>query len=100
MFKKFLLKFLSITELTPIKDWHTNNVLKGHKNKDGIVVIPDLPITQLGEKLVSIWYTSSILTRLKFLITGKVNFQIAAPTHAPIAISIGEYERNEEKKEA
>lgn len=85
--------FLTIDELDPIRDWHTNNVLKGIE-KDGVVVVPDLPVTQLGDKLVSIWQTNSFWTRIKFLITGKINFQIMAPTHAPIAISIGEYEDN------
>ena len=86
--------FLSIDDLRPITDWHTNAVLRG----DG-KMIPDLPVTQLGDKVVSIWKTPSFKTRLKFLITGKVNFQILRPTHAPIAISIGEYQRANETGE-
>lgn len=92
---KIKTKLLSIDDLHPIRDWHTNNVLKGIEKK-GIVVVPDLPVTQLGDKLVSIWHTNSFWTRIKFIFTGKVNFQILAPTHAPIAISIGEYESNED----
>lgn len=92
MLKKILNKLRSIDDLHPIQDWHTNNVLKGI-SREGIIVVPDLPITQLGDKIVSIWQTDSFLTRLKFLITGKINFQIMSPTHAPINISIGEYEK-------
>lgn len=90
-------KLLSIDDLRPMQDWHTNNVLKGIQ-KEGVTVIEDLPITQLGDKLVSIWHAKSLWTRIKFLLTGKVNFQIMAPTHAPINISIGEYESNEDEQ--
>ena len=43
-----------IDELEPVRDWHTNNVLKGYE-KNGIVIVKDLPITQLGDKIISIW---------------------------------------------
>lgn len=98
LIKKLKCKILSLSDLHPIRDWHTNNVLKGY-SREGIIVVPDLPVTQLGEKIVSIWQTDSLFTRIKFLITGKVNFQIMAPTHAPINISIGEYEQEEENQD-
>jgi len=98
MLKNLFIRIFRINDLEPIEDWHTNSVLKGVKKGD-ITVISDLPVTQLGDKLVSIWYAKSFFTRLKFLITGKVNFQIMAPTHAPISISIGEYEQSNNGEE-
>ena len=98
MVRKMRNKFLGISDLSPIKDWHTNSVLKGLK-KGEIVVFPDIPVTQLGDKVISVWKAPSIWSRFKFLLTGKVNFQILAPTHAPIAISVGEYERTEKEDE-
>jgi hypothetical protein len=94
MLGKIKSKFLGISELNPIADWHSNNVLKGIE-KNGVTFVSDLPITQLGDKIVSIWKAPTFWVRIKFLLTGKVNFQILAQTHAPIAISIGEYGKEE-----
>lgn len=87
---KVITFLFSIDDLIPMKDWHSNTVLKGGK------AFPDLPVTQCGDKIISVWKANSLSTRIKFLLTGKVNFQILAPTHAPIAISIGEYERGDD----
>lgn len=91
---KLITFFFSIDELNPMSDWHTNAVLKGNKQ------FPDIPVTQLGDKVVSVWKANSLITRLKFLFTGKINFQILAQTHAPVSISIGEYERALESGES
>ena len=86
-------KMFSIEVLVPVEQWHTNAILKVPKGASKDSNLHDLPITQLGDKVISIWKVQSFMTRVKFLLTGKVNFQILAPTHHPIQISIGEYEQ-------
>lgn len=78
---------------TPIKEKHTNTVLKGGEN------VIDLPVTRFQydngvESVLSVWKVP-FFQRIKFLFDGRINFISLSVSHAPIKISIGEVDMKE-----
>ncbi len=83
-------------QLTPLKLWHTNGILKGSAG------IPNLSVTryeQDGETVTASSYRLTFRQRLKFLFCGRVHVCMFGVTHSPMAVGIGELFKIEALKE-
>lgn len=72
--------------MLPIKDYHTNGVLKAPPGQENEV--NDLPVTFTNVGVASVW-SCSFWARLKFLFHGKIIFVSQSRSHPPVYFVIG-----------
>lgn len=72
--------------MMPVKDYHTNGLLKAPPGQEDEV--NDLPVTFTNVGVASVW-TCSFWQRLRFLFHGKMIFVAQGNTHPPVFFVIG-----------
>lgn len=70
----------------PVKDYHTNGLLKAPPGQESEV--NDLPVTFTNIGVASVW-SCSLWARIKFLFHGKIIFVSHSNTHPPVQFVIG-----------
>lgn len=77
---------MSYEHMMPIKDYHTNGVLKAPPGQEEEV--NDLPVTFTNVGVASVW-SCSFWARLRFLFHGKIIFLAMGRSHPPMNLVIG-----------